>query len=602
MHEDFGPDAADPLFQANPTTIRTLLRDVHVRKLAIPDFQRDFVWDSENTRELLASVMSRYPAGTLLLLAVPPGQEFFRPREVEGAPELDGTKPQELILDGQQRVTALYQAMYGKGDHRYFVNFAKMRSDDGRVLDPEDIDFESAILVEPRDEGGRTRFDDRGVQIDRWYYPCDQYYVDNHLDDWIDDVVETHAATEDAKKALRGELRRIRSRYLTRLNSYAFPSVRLDEDTSLEAVCKIFETLNRQGVPLSVFELLTARFWPRNVSLRDLWEAALDQYLILNEFKVQPYQLLQAIALRARSSAQRSDVLKLDSTAVDEYWEQVVRGFAGSLELLRLECGVLAPKWLPYGMILVPMAAVWHLVENQKGPRRGEVRAKLQTYFWCSVFTGNFDQGANSQAGTDYNVLKHWLVDSKAPGPEAVDDFYLSTNQLLVSTTRRRALYAGFMALTVTNGAKDFHSSERLQSQDIIAQRIDAHHVFPRNWLKDNYRPLYIDRDDVPVVHSPELILNRALIDKETNQRIRARPPSAYLADIEEVRGEGALNEILDSHLLPTESGSGLFEDNYDDFLLARLELVADQIEAVTGRPVERTVDLRPRIGLVASD
>ena len=82
------------------------------------------------------------------------------------------------------------------------------------------------------------------------------------------------------------------------------------------------------------------------------------------------------------------------------------------------------------------------------------------------------------------------------------------------------------------------------------------------------------------------------MIDKETNQRIRARAPSVYLAEIREVRGESALNEILDSHLLPNEEGSGLFEDDYDWFILNRLELVTGQIEAVTGKTVSRDVEL----------
>jgi len=106
------------------------------------------------------------------------------------------------------------------------------------------------------------------------------------------------------------------------------------------------------------------------------------------------------------------------------------------------------------------------------------------------------------------------------------------------------------------------------------------------------------------------LILNRALIDKETNQRIRARAPSIYLADIREVRGDSALNEILDSHLLPNEAGAGLFEDDYDRFLLSRLDRVVDQIEAVTHKEVSRDLaltgdvaatPLAPRVAVIHS-
>lgn len=596
MPDDFGPDEADPLFQANPSTVRSLLSDVQAKELAVPDFQRNFVWDVENTRELLASVMSRYPAGTLLFLKIGQVDQVFRPRQVEGAPDLEGAIPRELVLDGQQRLTALYQALYGRGDHRFFIDFKALRSDDGSILAPEELSFDEVILVEPRKDDGTTQYDARETQIENWLYPVDQYYRQNNLDDWLDEVVANHATGEAAQTALKSELRTIRDRYLTRLALYAFPVVRLEEGTSLAAICKIFETLNRQGEPLTVFELLTARFWPQDVNLRDLWQSARDQSDIIEEFALEPYALLQAISLRARSSAQRSEVLKLDAEAIKDYWDDVVRGFAGALELVKNDCGVLTSKWLPYAMVLVPMAAVWHSVEGLRGPKRGKARDKLKQYFWCSVFTGNFDQGANSQAGTDYKDLKEWLTDDTATPPEAVGRFFFSEDQLLGATVKRRALYSGVMALTVTSGAKDFHTSQKLTSDQVRSQKIDAHHIFPKKWLAENYRAA--DEGPEGTAHSPELILNRALIDKETNQRIRARAPSEYLADIREVRGDSALNEILDSHLLPNQVGAGLFEDEYDQFLMTRLGLVVDQIEAVTGKQVSR--DLAGAEGVLA--
>src|SRR4030042_5208525 len=91
------------------------------REMALPDFQRDFVWDPYATDELIESIISNYPAGTLL--RIKSGQQLlFQPRAFEGAPEVIGIKPGYLILDGQQRLTSLYQAFYGKGEHRYYLN------------------------------------------------------------------------------------------------------------------------------------------------------------------------------------------------------------------------------------------------------------------------------------------------------------------------------------------------------------------------------------------------------------------------------------------------------------------------------------------------
>src|SRR6266849_1891199 len=88
--------------------LKFLLQMIHNRTTALPDFQRDFVWDPAATDELIESIISNFPAGTLL--RIKNGQHLiFQPREFEGAPKLNGTKPAYLILDGQQRLTSLYQ-------------------------------------------------------------------------------------------------------------------------------------------------------------------------------------------------------------------------------------------------------------------------------------------------------------------------------------------------------------------------------------------------------------------------------------------------------------------------------------------------------------
>jgi hypothetical protein len=586
-------DAGDPLFQANPIPVATLLGRIQNRELALPDFQRSFVWDVSSTLELLASIMSRYPAGTLLFLEMPDGEPVFRPREVEGAPALDNQRPRELVLDGQQRLTALYQALSGNSDQRFFIDLSKMRSEDGSLPEAEQIAWDAALVAkQKKDDGQPNEFDEPAWQIENWQFPLDEYLLANRFDDWLDRLVAAKAEPGDPQTQLKNELRGLRDRYLARLGQYAFPVVTLEEETSLAAVCKIFETLNLRGVRLTVFELLTARFWPHGIDLRALWEAAQDQYDIIGEFGVDPYALLQAVSLRHSNSAQRADVLELQAVAIENYWDEVVRGMAGALDLLKTECGVLTAKWLPYTMILVPMSAVWHIVEGLRGPQRGHAREQLRRYFWCTVFTGNFDQGANSQAGADFNKLTAWLEDDSSVPPEAIADFHVSTAQLLSAKVKRRALYAGIIALAVTHGAKDFHSAQKLTAEAIASQKIDAHHVFPRKWLNDNYEPQHRDAREEAVGHSTELILNRALIDRETNRTIKARAPSDYLSDIRDVRGESALNDILDSHLLPNGEDEGLYDDDYDKFLLSRLELAASQIEAVTGKTVSRDLEL----------
>lgn len=203
----------------------------------------------------------------------------------------------------------------------------------------------------------------------------------------------------------------------------------------------------------------------------------------------------------------------------------------------------------------------------------------LARYFWCSVFTGSYDSSPNSQAARDVVQLEKWL--DGGPEPDVVKNYLFDPAELLVATTNRRALYRAVIALTLRDKARDFYTGQQITPARITDGKIDAHHVFPREWLKKNESGLGAD-----------LILNQALIDKTTNRTIKDRPPSAYLADVEKAlaEAENGVKEVLESHLLPAEPQSGLRQDDYEQFLLERQQLVLAELERATGksaRPID---------------
>lgn len=573
---------ADPMFQANPLQLEYLLQRIHNGALTIPDFQRDFTWEARRTATLIRSMMSRFPAGTFLFWSVGEDNAEFGSRPVEGAP-IRSTRPEELILDGQQRLTSLYRALSGIGDERFYLDitqFADLPTAEnpaGRLRDAEEVDFELAVFWHPADSKQAKLLASREARVAGSVIAVHEH---SEFDEWLDEY-SAAKATEMDEKATKALLRSFRDKYLTPLRSYGFPVVTLPSKTRIEAVATVFETLNSTGKPLGPFELLTARFYPSGVQLRDLWEQALADFEILREFSVDEYSVLQAITLRAHNSAQRSDVLrKLTAEDVRAHWEAVARGFARSLELLRDECGVVTSKLLPYTMLLVPLAAVWEEVSKVKGPERAAVLGRVKQFFWCTVFSANYDQGANSQAGADYSKLRYWLFDESAEAPEAVANFSLSLSGLRTATTRRKALYAGVIALTVTVGARDFHTGLRLTADKVRTENIDSHHVFPRGFLAGK-------TDQNGAALNAELILNRAFIDPTTNKTIGSKAPSVYFAELRTTIDELQLIEIMQSHLIDASDANDPFrEDDYVGFIEHRLEDVAQAIQVVTQKEI----------------
>lgn len=104
----FLPDDGD-LFTAKPMQLDGLLRGIKDHGVALPDFQRPWVWEPEMVRDLLISVAYRYPAGSLLTMPV--STEGFALRPFEGSGETLNATPHTMVLDGQQRLTSLFQSL-----------------------------------------------------------------------------------------------------------------------------------------------------------------------------------------------------------------------------------------------------------------------------------------------------------------------------------------------------------------------------------------------------------------------------------------------------------------------------------------------------------
>ena len=386
---------------------------------------------------------------------------------------------------------------------------------------------------------------------------------------WRDDVVPRRDDDEDRER-VRDLLREIEYACIDPLVKYAFPVTVLPEATPLEAVCTIFETLNRTGRPLTPFELVSARAFAGGHSLYDLWNGALERHPILGDFDVKPYYLLQCIALRLGVSCKRRFVISLPADDIARGWDSAVTSMAAVLTLLRDECGVLTPKWLPYEPMLIPLATVWNEVEATTGPAHGAMRSKLKRWFWCASFTGEYESSSATLAERDAPVLKSWLTGGDEP--EAVQAFEWNPERWRTVTTRQQGLYRATIALTLLQRPRDFHTGAPLTPELIEAGKIDDHHVFPRAYLRS------VGKGD-----TVDSVLNHCLIDRATNIRISKQAPSAYLEEMRTELGP-TLDEVLRSHRLPTGPRSPLATDDFEAFLEWREQALDEALAAVTGK------------------
>ncbi|MHB8719403.1 MAG: winged helix-turn-helix domain-containing protein [Candidatus Dormibacteria bacterium] len=552
-------------FHTIPRTVLSLLSDMHTGNVALPDFQRSFVWEPDATRELLVSMVRSFPAGALLFLQG--GSNTFKAREAEGAPPLPA-QPSYLVLDGQQRLTSLYQAVYGVGESRFFI-------DVGALLAGSDID--QAVRVFRADRAAALAAPE--AQARSLMMPLSAVR-DNGTALWRDTIVPLR--DDPDKEHVRKLLRDVEYACVDPLLKYSFPVTILPATTPLEAVCTIFETLNRTGKPLTPFELISARAFAGGHSLRDLWSDAVERHPVLEEFAVEPYYLLQCIALRLGASCTRRTVLGLRADDIAAEWDAAVDDMAAVLGLLRDECGVLVPKWLPYRPMLIPLVGAWRKVAEAAGPQQGAMRGKLKRWFWCANFTGEYESSSASLAERDTPVLRDWMMGG--PEPAVLRDFAWDSERWRSVTARQQGLYRATMALSLVGRPRDFHTGAPLTAALVETGTIDDHHVFPRAYLRG-----------AGMGNEGDSVLNHCLIDRTTNIRIGKRAPSVYLAEIRAELGH-ELDDVLDSHGLPT--GPPLTDDDFPGFLTWRVRHHSEALAVAAGTSIRPAADVAGKSAL----
>ena len=110
----------------NDVQIKELMSGIELGKIQLPDFQRGWVWEDERIKALIASITNNFPVGAAMFLEYGNENVRFKYRVIEGSPSKDQT-PTELILDGQQRLTSIYSALFNQ-------NPVKTRTDKGKDI------------------------------------------------------------------------------------------------------------------------------------------------------------------------------------------------------------------------------------------------------------------------------------------------------------------------------------------------------------------------------------------------------------------------------------------------------------------------------------
>ena len=598
-------------FDSTKILLSQLLADIKTGKVQLPDFQRGWVWDDDHVKDLLVSIARSFPVGAVMLLETG-GEVRFQTRPVEGVEKLidASVEPQKLILDGQQRLTTLTQAIglttpvqtrTSKGKpiqrHYYF--------DIRKAVESEDY-IEDAIVAVDENKQIKSNFG-RDIDLDlstvekecqQMMFPCDQIFNSNAWQIELSKYIAKNIENQSDIFVFMEFLNKI----IQPFSTYQLPVIELKKESSKEAVCLVFEKVNTGGVQLSVFELITASYAAEGYNLRDDWLGSNIRNVESRQSRITSHPLLkgtdatevlQAVTIlhtydmrqedikagktgkQVRPvSAKRTDMLKLPLSSWQEYADEVEQGFKQAAQFLRKEY-FYARSELPYGTQVVPLAAVMTRLGNRWLEPR--IYEKLARWYWSGVLGELYGGAVETRIANDFEELLQWFNDDSKV-PRTVSDAFFQPERLYSLRSRLSAAYKAINILILREGAKDWFWNSTIQELDAQQElALDIHHIFPRKWCDD--RGL-----DSKVYDS---ILNKTSISYKANRKIGGDAPSVYLQKIQNEKQVGLSDEQMDD-LLASHSLSPSFlrKDDFEMFIQDRRQQLIDLIAKAMGKDV----------------
>lgn len=591
-------------FDSTKLPLKDLLKEIIEGKIQLPDFQRGWVWDDEHVRSLLVSLGRSFPVGAVMLLETG-GEVRFQVRPVENVLSSDLPSPEKLILDGQQRLTTLTQVLKLQGP-------VKTTTDKGKPIDryyyihiPTALTgadrLDEAIIAT---DGNRQIRSDFGRKVDldlstrelecqQLYFPCSEIL---EAMTWLQDLYNHNAAAVP-------HFFEFKTQVLDAYNDYQIPLIILKKDTTKEAVCLVFEKVNTGGVPLSVFELVTASYAADGYNLRDDWFGSDDRCVTSRKQRISEEPILNGIestdflqaitmlhTLEKRKadivagktgkqvspvSAKRASVLELPLEAYKNWADDVENGFKCAAKFLRQEC-FSSQRELPYRTQIAPLATVMTLLcsEDEERWREPQIHQKLARWFWCGVLGELYGGAVETRIANDVEELLGW-IEKNGEIPRTINDANFQIDRLGSLSSRLSAAYKGINVLVLREGAHDLFWKSRIRDLESDEVLLDIHHIFPKDWCEKKGIPR----------RQYDSIINKTPISYKANRMIGGSAPSVYLALLQshsQVQIDDiAMNELLRSHHIPV---APLRSNDFEAFYAQRQKELLELIERAMGK------------------
>ncbi|MBE9570696.1 MAG: DUF262 domain-containing protein [Proteobacteria bacterium] len=547
--------------KAQDRTVKDWITNVRAKKLGLPRFQRFEAWGPAIITDFLTSVIRGLPVGVSLILEVG-NKPQFKYRYFAGIPE-SGENLKELLLDGQQRLTALWRCLTDNYDDKTYLI-------DLDTSEDKDI---SAMVV--------SRWVHRKNSLK---YPL---WVDNPSECWEREKVPFGILNPDdssgyikwCEQASNGDKDK-QIELITTINDirnniaqFNIPYLYLSAETPPEVAIDVFIKLNTSYVRLTAFDIIVAQVEEAtdqslHQKVRELEAEAPE---ISDYIDTSTYVLSVATLLQDRLPNQRG-FFSLDLVKMIDEWEKIVDGTKELVAFLE-EQKIFDNERLPTETILAPIAAVFSELPDDQD-RKGNIKTLMKKYLWSAFFTDRYDRSIPTRILQDFRGIKKF-TDQGIPENEIPifdeKQFPLPTEELLEESgwpKKKDRLARGILLLSLRKGAKDFADNSEVNRRNIKIR--EYHHLYPAALL---------NRQGVDE-NTASKALNCALITWKTNRTISDKDPLTYLKDRTNAShlGEKEIEHRLSTHLVDYEMLKAGDYKEYIEHRAKELKVIIDKL------------------------
>lgn len=501
--------------------VSILVKELSEGVIGVPEIQRNYVWNSTQARDLVDSLYRKYPSGLILL---------WRPKTnhknaTHGRGSVHNKNPDYLILDGQQRITALQKVLSGEINLYFHVLEGTLH-----IFNKKE---NTNLLLVPT----TSIFKNNAVKVSN-------------------SAIDGLNLKEEQKEIIQQNIINI-----GKIKDYMFPVMIMHTD-DYEEITESFIRLNSKGTRLNSTELAIARLafqWPGAVT--NEFEVTLREYAN-NDYDLEMNVLVRLFIIIGKFQNgvydKTSSIFDKSSSELMETWKKTKKAFNGAIMFLKNSAGIESSKWLTSQYVIIPLAFFFYKKDKTKTTER-EIAGLLLWFFITTIYTrltgrmSNLDKDIRAIAtSTPIDELiknLHEDVSSFSVTPEMIKGAYNRSN-----------LTPLLRVILSQRDAKDFFTGMSIKTTSIgYENQIEGHHIFPKSLLKKQGISTKLHDD----------ITNIAFISQKANNIISNKDPADYLKEIDPTR--------LESQLIPLYKEIWKIS-RFNDFCEERRKLISKSI------------------------